>query len=97
LIALRASELALKGYSDFIPVYAKENTYPFIFIRKNGNEVILAVFNPANRTEKVQFALNIKAKGYTLLAGDKIKVAQNDETYTMEAPAISYALYKLKL
>lgn len=97
LIAIKESEPALAGYAEFIPVYAKENTYPFIFARSTGNEVILAIFNPANRTENAEFKLNIKAKGYTLLAGDKIKISNKGQAYSLETPGISYSIYKLKL
>jgi len=97
LTALKGSEPALASYAEFVPVYAKTNTYPFIYARANGNEVILCIFNPANRAEKADFTLNLKAKGYKLLLGDKLNITNKGQNYSVEVPAISYALYKLKL
>ena len=97
LTALKGSEPALTSYAEFVPVYAKTNTYPFIYARASGNEVILCIFNPANRAEKADFALNLKAKGYKLLLGDKLNITNKGQNYSVEVPAISYALYKLKL
>lgn len=97
LTELKGKEAALQAYAEFVPVYAKENTYPFIYARANGNEVILCIYNPADRVEKAEFKLNVKAKGFTLLTGDKLPITTKDGNYTVEVPAVSYALYKLKL
>lgn len=97
LTALKGSEAALTSYAEFVPVYAKPNTYPFIYARANGNEVILCIFNPANRAEKADFSLNLKAKSFKLLLGDKLNITNKGQNYSVEVPAISYALYKLKL
>ena len=97
LTALKGSEAALTSYAEFVPVYAKPNTYPFIYARASGNEVILCIFNPANRAEKADFSLNLKAKSFKLLLGDKLNITNKGQNYSVEVPAISYALYKLKL
>ncbi|MFC2137263.1 alpha-amylase family glycosyl hydrolase [Bacteroidota bacterium] len=96
LVALKKSEPALAAYAEFVPVYAKENTYPFIFARAAGKDVILAIFNPADRTEKVEFNLNIIAKDFKLLAGDEIDISNRKQHYTIATPGISYAIYKIK-
>jgi glycosidase len=96
LVELKKGEHAFAAYAEFVPVYAKENTYPFIFARAAGEEVILAVFNPADRTETAEFSLNIDAKGFELLSGDKIKISSNKGNYSVTTPAVSYAIYKLK-
>ena len=95
LIALRHSEKALWGYSEFIPLYAKENTYPFVYARAADNEVIIAIFNPANRTGKAEFTLNLKAKGAKLLMGDKISFNIHGNKYKVTAKPVTYAVYKL--
>ncbi len=97
LVDLKGKEAALTAYAEFVPVFAKENTYPYIYSRASGNEVILCIFNPADRAEKANFKLNVKAKGFTLLLGDEMKMKVKGDDYTIETPAISYALYKLKL
>ena len=97
MVKLKTTEAALTAYAEFVPVYAGENTYPFIYTRANGNEIILCIYNPANRTEKADFQLNVKAKGFTLLAGDKLNITFKNGSYSVEVPGVSYALYKLKL
>lgn len=97
LVELKGTEPALEAYAEFVPVYAGENTYPFIYARANGKEVILCLYNPANRVEKAVFQLNLKAKGFQLLMGDELDIKTKDGNYTVNMPAISYALYKIKL
>jgi len=96
LIALKKEEPALSNCAEFVPVYAKENGYPFIYARAAGEDVILVILNPADRLEKAEFKLNIKSKGMKLLAGDKLKFNNKGQIYSVEVPAISYAIYKLK-
>jgi glycosidase len=96
LIALKKKEAALTAYAEFVPVYAKENTYPFVYARASGNEVILCIFNPANRIEKADFRLNFKTKGAILLSGDKLKLKISGQEISVEVPPVGYALYKLK-
>ncbi|KPK82238.1 MAG: hypothetical protein AMS27_14750 [Bacteroides sp. SM23_62_1] len=96
LIELKKSEPALAAYAEFVPVYARENTYPFIFARAAGKETILAIFNPADRTETAEFALNIDAASFELLTGKKIEISNNNRIYSVKAPGISYAIYKLQ-
>jgi len=97
LVDLKGKEAAFTAFAEFVPIYAKENAYPFIYSRASGNEVILCIYNPADRAENANFKLNVKAKGFTLLAGDEMKIKVKGDDYTIETPAISYALYKLKL
>jgi maltose alpha-D-glucosyltransferase/alpha-amylase len=95
LINLKRTEQALKAYAEFVPVYSGENTYPFVFTRANGNELIICVFNPASREEKATFKLNIRAKKLKLLAGDHLGFSSKGHNYTIVAPPISYAIYKV--
>ncbi len=95
LIQLKKKEPALAGYAEFVPVFAKENQYPFVFARAAGKEVLLAIFNPADRNETAEFNLNIAAKRLQLLAGRKIPVSVKNHHYKVTVPAISYAIYKI--
>jgi maltose alpha-D-glucosyltransferase/alpha-amylase len=96
LIQLRKTEPALTAYAEFVPVFAHENSYPFVFIRAAGNQIILAVFNPAERHETAEFKLNIAARQFERLAGDEIKITRDDQKYVLDVPGVSYAIYKLK-
>jgi glycosidase len=95
LIQLKKTENALTAYAEFVPVYARENTYPFVFARAIGKEVILAIFNPADRPVIADFSLNLVAKKLILLSGDNITISNKKEKYSISMPGVSYALYKL--
>jgi glycosidase len=96
LVSLKTSEPALKAYAEFVPVYAGKNTYPFVYARANNDEVILCLYNPADRTESAQFNLNMNVEDFELLIGDELNIESENESYSVEMPPISYALYKLK-
>ena len=95
LIALKKKEPALRAYAQFVPVYAKKDTYPFVFARAVGDDIILAVFNPADRQVAADFSLNIVAKKLKLLAGHKVKIEQKRHNYKLTVPPETYALYKV--
>jgi maltose alpha-D-glucosyltransferase/alpha-amylase len=97
LVELKKAEPALMAYAEFVPVYAKEKTYPFIYARANGDHVILCMFNPADRSENAEFDLNIASKKLEHLAGDDLEINVRKNTYSVKMPAISYGIYKIKL
>jgi len=96
LIQIKKKEPALKAYAEFVPVFAKENTYPFIFARANGNDVILAIFNPAAAEKTASFSLNLKVKKFTLLAGAESQIEINGNKYKLKISGQTYSIYKLK-
>jgi glycosidase len=96
LIQLRKAEPALAAYAEFVPVVAEENTYPLVFVRAADQQILLAVFNPAERSVSTKFKLNVAAEHFARLSGDQIKISQHDRVYTIEVPGVSYALYELK-
>ncbi|MBN1953091.1 MAG: alpha-glucosidase C-terminal domain-containing protein, partial [Bacteroidales bacterium] len=95
LIGLKKSEPALKAYANFIPVYAKENTYPFIYARTYEDEAILCIFNPADRTETAEFELNVNAKKLKKLYGDDISIKHKKGHYTVTVEGINFGIYKI--
>jgi maltose alpha-D-glucosyltransferase/alpha-amylase len=95
LIQLKKNEPALAADAEFVPVYAKDNTYPFIFARAAGDNVILAVFNPAAREETAKFSLNINVKEFTLLSGTNSHIDANGNKYELKISGQSYSIYKL--
>ncbi len=96
LIQLRKTEPSLAGYAEFVPVVADSNAYPFVFVRAADKSVVLAAFNPGEKTVSTTFTLNVKAAYMSLLAGDKLKISNHEGTYNLEMPGMSYAIYKLR-
>jgi maltose alpha-D-glucosyltransferase/alpha-amylase len=96
LIQLKHKEPALAAYSEFVPLYAKENTYPFVYARANGKDVVLVILNPAERTVSAEFKMNISYNKLQLLTGKEIKIKRNDKVLNIDVPGITYAVYKVK-
>jgi len=95
LIQLRKGEKALTAYAEFVPIYAKENTYPFIYARAYEDEMILVILNPAARESKANFSLKPIINSYELLAGTEMKIEIQEDKYQVITPEQSYAIYKL--
>lgn len=94
-IALRHSEPALANYAEFVPLFAKENTYPFVYARANGKDVVLVMLNPSGKEAKAEFKVNTAFSNTHLLAGDEFTINHNGEKVSITMPAQSYAIVKL--
>jgi glycosidase len=96
LIRLKHTEPALAGYAEFIPLFAKENTYPFIYARARDNDVILVMLNPSGKEVNAEFELK---KAYTktvLLAGKELQLNKADNKITLTMPGQTYSIVKLE-
>jgi maltose alpha-D-glucosyltransferase/alpha-amylase len=60
LLKLRREHLALANAADFQALYAKENEYPFVYLRTVKTERVIVAVNPAARTCAVQLGDTIK-------------------------------------
>ncbi len=97
LIRLKKREKALAAFAEFVPVFAKENTYPFIYARAAGDEVILVILNPAGRETTAEFSCNIDPTGKQLLAGQELRMDMKGNEFRVSIPAQGYAVYKYRL
>ena len=95
LIQLRKQEKAFNAYAEFVPVYAKENKYPFIYARACGNEAVLVILNPAAKSAQAKFSLKPAIKRYKLLAGKESQIKIRENTCQVAIPGRSYSIYKL--
>jgi maltose alpha-D-glucosyltransferase/alpha-amylase len=101
LIALRHNEPALANYAEFVPIYptaTSANTYPFVYARAAGKDVVLVMLNPRAETSDATFSVNVKFKKTKLLAGDSFTIGHNKKTGMVDIhmPATSYAIVKLE-
>jgi maltose alpha-D-glucosyltransferase/alpha-amylase len=60
LLKLRREHPALGNAADFQPLYAKENQYPFVYLRTAKTERIIVAVNPAARDCTAQLGGTIK-------------------------------------
>lgn len=97
LIALRHSEPALANYAEFVPVYAEKDTYPFVYARAAGDDVVLVMLNPRAEAASATFNVNVPFKKTKLLMGDKFNILRDKKTgdVTIDMPGQSYAIVKL--
>ena len=95
LIQLRKNEKALTAYAEWIPLFARENTYPFIYARANGKETILVLLNPAASPCSAEFKIKPLFGHRALLAGSDLDIKTVKDSYQVQMPGQSYALYKL--
>jgi len=95
LIKLHDSEPAFSAYAEFVPVFVKESTYPFVFIRALGKQRILVVLNPAARDCTADFTINYDAVKTVLLAGETLEINQHTKKYTIKSKGASWSIYRL--
>ena len=96
LIRLKHAEPALAAYADFIPLYAKENAYPFVYARKNGRDAVLVILNPSATASTADFATGIPHSRLTLLAGNKVRIKRNGTGLSVTVPGRTYAVYRMR-
>ena len=94
LIQMHNTEPALLAYSEYVPVIAEKDAYPFAFIRANGKERLLVVINPANREANTFFALTYNSQKPKLISGDgTISLKMNSVSIKMNP--VSYAIFRM--
>ncbi|MBN1782914.1 glycosylase [bacterium] len=95
LIQLKKREKALAAYAEFVPVYAKPETYPFVYARANQDETVLVILNPSGRDSEASFTISPVMKKHELIAGKKVKMKSDNGQYHIRVKACSYAIYKM--
>jgi maltose alpha-D-glucosyltransferase/alpha-amylase len=96
LIRLKHTEPALAAYAEFVPLYVKENTYPFIYARAKDRDVVLVILNPSGKESEAEFTLNIPYSTMKLLSGKEIQLTKRDKKIFATVPGQTYAMYALK-
>ena len=95
LIQLKHTEPALAAYAEFVPLFAKKNTYPFIYARAKDKDAVIVILNPSGKESSAEFSLNIPFSKLTLLAGKEVKVTKDVTKISVVVPKQTYAIYKL--
>jgi maltose alpha-D-glucosyltransferase/alpha-amylase len=96
LIALHKSERALSAYAEFVPLFAQPNTYPLVYARASGPDIIVACFNPADRATTATFDFSAASATAILLAGRELSLQPEAGKLKVTLPALSYALYRFR-
>lgn len=96
LIQLHKSETALSNYASFIPVFAKANQYPFIFLRANEKDRVLVVLNPSDKQCKAEVSGQIPIKLKLLLGSKPLITTDKHHSSIVIAPQ-SFAILKFRM
>lgn len=95
LIQVKKSEPALANYAEFIPLYAKTNTYPFVYARANKKDVVLVVLNPSGKESTATFTVTTPYTNTKTLAGKELQLKKTNNSVTVTVPGQSYSIIKL--
>ena len=95
LIRLKKEEKALCAYAEFVPLYARKNTYPFVYARAFEDKAVLVILNPAGRPAEADFTLKPLYHDHRLLSGEKVNLRITDGQYHIQVPGQTYAIYRL--
>ena len=95
LIALKHTEPALAAYAEFVPLYARENTYPFVYARASGGDLLLIIMNPAAQPVTAGFSFPVDYRELRLVAGKEINVVKTPAGMQIAAPGQTYAIYRV--
>lgn len=94
LIAIRKKYRALAGGGEFVPVYMKKNTYPFVYERSMGKKRFLVFLNPAECDKKLE--LKVKgAKGLKTVSAQNTEASAEKGTVSFNAKGIAYGIYEI--
>lgn len=95
LIALRRTENALSADAAFVPLFANEGAYPFIYARRAGRETIVVVLNPSQLACTARFAFDFDAAKARRLAGHNHVELRTAKGYNeARCEGRSYAIFK---
>jgi maltose alpha-D-glucosyltransferase/alpha-amylase len=93
---LRQSEPALAAYAEFVPLYAQKNTYPLVYYRAKGSDVVLVVINPAQNPASAEFDFQVPYARLKLLAGKAPAISREGGKMALKITGRSYAIYRLE-
>jgi glycosidase len=96
LIKLKHTEPALADYAEFIPLFAKENTYPFVYARAKDKNVVLVMLNPSGKEASAEFELNTEYTKTVLLAGKELKLNKDGKKISLTIPGQTYSIVRLE-
>jgi glycosidase len=94
LVALRKGSAALASEGDFVPVYAKANTYPFVYLRKSGKERFLIAINPSAKSVTAEFQVaGLRGPG-ALEMGHGVVLTGEKNRFKLAMDGITYGIFR---
>jgi glycosidase len=93
LIKMRGENPALQAEGNFVPVFAEDRKYPFVYFRSAGKNNVLVAINPSDRPASATFKLP-KAQTFVELKMVKgIRLRENKGVFTLKMDGLSYGIF----
>ena len=96
LIALRQEHPALGASGLFQPVYAKKDTYPFVYLRSGGGERLLVALNPAKASCEVVLPAALMKNPPQTLYGKKDVFRREGKKWVLKLPGVAGGVYSME-
>ena len=93
LIALRKRTPALQADGDLDILYAKPNSYPFVYLRQHGKDTFIIALNPSMEEISVRFNLKDLHKPTRLLGRGVLLQAKIDRIQ-LSMKGVSYGIFR---
>lgn len=95
LIALRHRQKALSAPADFVPLYAQEHAYPFIYQRALDDERVIVALNPAQEPVSVEIRMAEPVGDIEHLMGSGIRITIEPGLVRFVMEGKSYGVYQI--
>ena len=98
LAQLRLAHPALGNRSEYEVVYARPGRYPFAFLRQAGDERMVVVINPADRSMEVGLpadALSATQEVPDTIWGVEGGLTRTEEGWKIVLPGVSAGIYQI--
>jgi maltose alpha-D-glucosyltransferase/alpha-amylase len=95
LLRLRRSHAALCARGDFVPLYAKKRTYPFVYLRRRAGRRVLVAVNPSGRDVSAAFpAAGLSLPGEPLMVNGTSLLAERGRAQ-VKMKGVSFGIFKV--
>lgn len=95
LIRLRKENSALHAGSDFTPLFAEQNKYPFVFMRSIGKNKVLIAVNPSGKPASASFKVPGSDAFVNLKMVDGIRLKENKGMFHLKMKEFSYGIFTI--
>ena len=93
LIRLRKQNPALQAGGDFIPIYAEEKKYPFVYFRSAAKNKVLIAVNPSKKAATASFKLPTAETFVELKMVKGIRLRENKGVFTIKMDGLAYGVF----
>jgi maltose alpha-D-glucosyltransferase/alpha-amylase len=94
-ISLRKNSKALSSDGDFVPLYAKANKYPFVYLRQKDHEKFLIALNPSKFNVTTKFKVPGTCSEGKVIMGSANTIESKNNCLKLKMSPVSYSIFKI--